>query len=218
MSTLSKLCYLQKPRMLQQMLRFARCKIFLENVLRNLDSVLGGRICCHFHFLLLEKIGNRRYRESTNLFVCARGSYSYLSCGYTPTSSEDVIAGWGRSLLVVYFVLPLNYLSEWSPMERRAPAQWFVTRPVSLRSLKTGTTQIPFLLVLHVFIALVYFTTVNLVHKSTRYRVVCNAFVCRALHALGRAAPTLGAPQSLGWAAPRFCWFSWVRRAHWAAA
>ena len=126
--------------------------------------------------------------------------------------------GWGRSLLVVYFVLPLNYLSEWSPMERRAPAQWFVTRPVSLRSLKTGTTQIPFLLVLHVFIALVYFTTVNLVHKSTRYRVVCNAFVCRALHALGRAAPTLGAPQSLGWAAPRFCWFSWVRRAHWAAA
>ena len=124
----------------------------------------------------------------------------------------------GRSLLVVYFVLPLNYLSEWSPMERRAPAQWFVTRPVSLRSLKTGTTQIPFLLVLYVFIALVYFTTVNLVHKSTHYRVVCNAFVCRALHALGRAAPTLGAPQSLGWAAPRFCWFSWVRRAHWAAA
>ena len=124
----------------------------------------------------------------------------------------------GRSLLVVYFVLPLNYLSEWSPMERRAPAQWFVTRPVSLRSLKTGTTQIPFLLVPYVFIALVYFTTVNLVHKSTHYRVVCNAFVCRALHALGRAAPTLGAPQSLGWAAPRFCWFSWVRRAHWAAA
>ena len=118
----------------------------------------------------------------------------------------------------MYFVLPLNYLSEWSPMERRAPAQWFVTRPVSLKSLKTGTTQIPFLLVLYVFIALVYFTTVNLVHKSTHYRVVCNAFVCRALHALGRAAPTLGAPQSLGWAAPRFCWFSWVRRAHWAAA
>ena len=126
--------------------------------------------------------------------------------------------GGGRSLLVVYFVLPLNYLSEWSPMERRAPAQWFVTRPVSLRSLKTGMTQIPFLLVLYVFIALVYFTTVNLVHKSTHYRVVCNVFVCRALHALGRAAPTLGAPQSLGWAAPRFCWFSWVRRAHWAAA
>ena len=131
---------------------------------------------------------------------------------------EDVIARGGRSLLVVYFVLPLNSLSEWSPMERRAPAQWFVMRPVSLRSLKTGTTQIPFLLVLYVFIALVYFTTVNLIHKSTYYRVVCNAFVCRALHALGRAAPTLGAPQSLGWAAPRFCWFSLVRRAHWAAA
>ena len=131
---------------------------------------------------------------------------------------EDVIARGGRSLLVVYFVLPFNSLSEWSPMERRAPAQWFVTRPVSLRSLKTGTTQIPFLLVLYVFIALVYFTTVNLIHKSMYYRVVCNAFVCRALHALGRAAPTLGAPQSLGWAAPRFCWFSLVRRAHWAAA
>ena len=126
-----------------------------------------------------------------------------------------------RSLLVVYFSFYYclsNYLSEWSPMERRAPAQWFVTRPVSLRSLRTGTTRIPFLLVLYVFIALVYFTTVNLIHKSTHYRVVCNAFVCRALHALGRAAPTLGAPQSLGWAAPRFCWFSWVRRAHWAAA
>ena len=49
---------------------------------------------------------------------------------------EDVIARGGRSLLVVYFVLPLNYLSEWSPMEQRAPAQWFVTRPVSLRPLR----------------------------------------------------------------------------------
>ena len=126
--------------------------------------------------------------------------------------------GGGVGAFSLCIVLPLNYLSEWSPMERRAPAQWFVTRPVSLRSLKTGTIQIPFLLVLYVFIALVYFTTVNLIHKSTHYRVVCNAFVCRALHALGRAAPTLGAPQSLGWAAPRFCWFSWVRRAHWAAA
>ena len=127
-----------------------------------------------------------------------------------------------RSLLVVYcssyYYCLSNYLSEWSPMERRAPAQRFVTRPVYLRSLRTGMTRIPFLLVLYVFIALVYFTTVNLIHKSTHYRVVCNAFVCRALHALGRAAPTLGAPQSLGWAAPRFCWFSWVRRAHWAAA
>ena len=127
-----------------------------------------------------------------------------------------------RSLLVVYcssyYYCLSNYLSEWSPMERRAPAQRFVTRPVYLRSLRTGTTRIPFLLVLHVFIALVYFTTVSLIHKSTHYRVVCNAFVCRALHALGRAAPTLGAPQSLCWAAPRFCWFSWVRRAHWAAA
>ena len=125
-----------------------------------------------------------------------------------------------RSLLVVYWFLYCltNYLSEWSPMERRAPAQRFITRPVSLRSLRTGTTRIPFLLVRYVFIALVYFTTVNLIHKSTHYRVVCNAFVCRALHALGRAAPTLGAPQSLGWAAPRFCWFSWVRRTHWAAA
>ena len=102
-------------------------------------------------------------------------------------------------------VLPLNYLSEWSPMERRAPAQWFVTRPVSLRSLKTGTTQIPFLLVLYLFIALVCSTTVSLVYMSVHYRVVRNTFVCRALHALGRAAPTLGAPQSLGWAAPRFC-------------
>ena len=109
-----------------------------------------------------------------------------------------------RSLLVVY-VLPLNYLSEWSPMERRAPAQWFVTRPVSLRSLKTGTTQIPFLLVLYVFIAFVCSTTVSLVYMSVHYRVVHNTFVCRALHALGRATPTLGAPQSLGWAAPRFC-------------
>ena len=127
-----------------------------------------------------------------------------------------------RSLLVVYcssyYYCLSNYLSEWSPMERRAPAQRFVRRPVYLRSLRTGMTQIPFLLVLYVFIALVYFTTVNLIHKSTHYRVVCNTFVCRALHALGRAAPTLGAPQSLGWAAPRFCWFSWVRRAHWAAA
>ena len=122
------------------------------------------------------------------------------------------------SLCIGFYYCLSNYLSEWSPMERRAPAQRFVTRPVSLRSLKTGTTQIPFLLVLYVFIALVYFTTVNLIHKSTHYHEVCNAFVCRALHALGRAAPTLGAPQSLGWAAPRFCWFSWVRRAHWAAA
>ena len=122
-----------------------------------------------------------------------------------------------RSLLVVY-VLPLNYLSEWSPMEQRAPAQWFVTRPVSLRSLKTGTTQIPFLLVLYLFIALVCSTTVSLVYMSVHYRVARNTFVCRALHALGRAAPTLGAPQSLGWAAPRFCWSSKVRRVHWAAA
>ena len=138
--------------------------------------------------------------------------------GYTPTSSKMSSQGGvgAFSLCIVFYYL--NYLSEWSPMERRAPAQWFVTRPVSLRSLKTGTTQIPFLLVLYVFIALVYFTTVNLIHKSTHYRVVRNTFVCRALHALGRAAPTLGAPQSLGWAAPRFCWFSWVRRAHWAAA
>ena len=105
----------------------------------------------------------------------------------------------------MYFVLPLNYLSEWSPMEQRAPAQWFVTRPVSLRSLKTGTTQIPFLLVLHLFIALVCSTTVSLVYMSVHYRVVRNTLVCRALHALGRAAPTLDAPQSLGWAAPRFC-------------
>ena len=90
-------------------------------------------------------------------------------------------------------------------MERRAPAQWFVTRPVSLRSLKTGTTQIPFLLVLHLFIALVCSTTVSLVYMSVHYRVVRNTLVCRALHTLGRAAPTLGAPQSLGWAAPRFC-------------
>ena len=88
--------------------------------------------------------------------TCLMWLYSYFL--------EDVIAGGGRSLLVVYFVLPLNYLSEWSPMERRAPAQRFVTRPVYLRSLRTGTTRIPFLLVLHVFIALVYFTTVNLVH------------------------------------------------------
>ena len=109
-----------------------------------------------------------------------------------------------RSLLVVY-VLPLNYLSEWSPMERRAPAQWFVTRPLSLRSLKTGTTQIPFLLVLYVFIAFVCSTAVSLVYMSVHYRVIHNTFVCRALHALGRATPTLGAPQSLGWAAPRFC-------------
>ena len=122
------------------------------------------------------------------------------------------------SLCIGFYYCLSNYLSEWSPMERRAPAHQFVTRPVSLRSLRTGMTRIPFLLVLYVFIALVYFTTVNLIHKSTHYRVVCNAFVCRALHALGRAAPTLGAPQSLGWAAPRFCWFSWVRRAHWAAA
>ena len=111
--------------------------------------------------------------------------------------------GVGAFLLCV--VLPLNYLSEWSPMERRAPAQWFVTRPVSLRSLKTGTTQIPFLLVLYLFIALVCSTTVSLVYMSVHYKVVRNTFVCRALHALGRAAPTLGAPQSLGWAAPRFC-------------
>ena len=90
-------------------------------------------------------------------------------------------------------------------MERRAPAQWFVTRPVSLRSLKTGTTQIPFLLVLYVFITFVCSTTVSLVYMSVHYRVVHNTSVCRALHALGRAAPILGAPQSLGWAAPRFC-------------
>ena len=77
--------------------------------------------------------------------TCLMWLYSYFL--------EDVIARGGRSLLVVYFVLPLNYLSEWSPMEQRAPAQWFVTRPVSLRSLKTGTTQIPFLLILHLFIA-----------------------------------------------------------------
>ena len=76
-----------------------------------------------------------------------------------------------RSLLVVYWFLPLNYLSKWSPMERRAPAQWFVTRPVSLRSLKTGTTQIPFLLVLYLFIALVCSTTVSLVYMSVHYRV-----------------------------------------------
>ena len=129
--------------------------------------------------------------------TCLMWLYSYFL--------EDVIARGGRSLLVVYFVLPLNYLSEWSPMERRAPAQWFVTRPVSLRSLKTGTTQIPFLLVLYLFIALVCSTTVSLVYMSVHYKVVRNTFVCRALHALGRAAPTLGAPQSLGWAAPRFC-------------
>ena len=90
-------------------------------------------------------------------------------------------------------------------MERRAPAQWFVTRPVSLRSLKTGMTQIPFLLVLYVFIAFVCSTTVSLVYMSVYYRVIRNTLVCRVLHALGRAAPTLGAPQSLGWAAPRFC-------------
>ena len=47
-------------------------------------------------------------------------------------------------------------------------------------------------------------TAVSLVYMSIHYRVH-NTFVCRALHALGRAAPTLGAPQSLGWAAPRFC-------------
>ena len=103
------------------------------------------------------------------------------------------------------YVLPLNYLSEWSPMEQRAPAQWFITRPVSLRSLKTGMIQIPFLLVLYVFIAFVCSTTVSLVYMSVHYRVVHNTFVCRVLHALGRATPTLGAPQSLGWAAPRFC-------------
>ena len=96
-------------------------------------------------------------------------------------------------------------------MERRAPAQWFVTRPVSLRSHKTGTTQIPFLLVLYLFIALVCSTTVSLVYMSVHYRVVRNTSVCRAIHALGRAAPILGAPQSLGLAAPRFCWFSKVR-------
>ena len=83
-------------------------------------------------------------------------------------------------------------------MERRAPAQWFVTRPVSLRSLKTGMTQIPFLLVLYLFIALVCSTTVSLAYMSVHYKVVRNTFVCRALHALGRAAPTLGTPQSLG--------------------
>ena len=104
-----------------------------------------------------------------------------------------------------FVLLPLNYLSEWSPMERRAPAQWFVTRPVSLRSLKTGTTQILFLLVLFLFIALVCSTTVSLVYMSVHYKVVRDTVVCRALHALGRAAPTLGAPQSLGWAAPRSC-------------
>ena len=150
--------------------------------------------------------------------VAHRVSANSERCGYTPTSSKMSSRGAVGAFSLCILVLPLNSLSEWSPMERRAPAQWFVTRPVSLRSLKTGTTQIPFLLVLYVFIALVYFTTVNLIHKSTYYRVVCNAFVCRALHALGRAAPTLGAPQSLGWAAPRFCWFSLVRRAHWAAA
>ena len=90
-------------------------------------------------------------------------------------------------------------------MERRAPAQWFVTRPVSLRSLKTGTTQTPFLLVLYVFIAFVCSTTVSLVYMSVHYSVVHNTLICRALHALGRAAPKLGEPQSLGWAAPRFC-------------
>ena len=91
------------------------------------------------------------------------------------------------------------------PWNEGQRAQRFVTRPVSLRSLKTGTTQIPFLLVLYLFIALVRSTTVSLVYMSVHYKVVHNTFVCRALHALGRAAPTLGAPQSLGWAAPRFC-------------
>ena len=97
-------------------------------------------------------------------------------CGYTPTSSS-VTRRIGAFSLV--YVLPLNYLSEWSPMERRAPAQWFVTRPVSLRSLKTGTTQIPFLLVLYVFIASVCSTAVSLVYTSVHYRVIHNTFVCR---------------------------------------
>ena len=136
--------------------------------------------------------------------VAHRVSANSERCGYTPTSSKMSSQG-GVGAFSLCIVLPLNYLSEWSPMERRAPAQWFVTRPVSLRSLKTGTTQIPFLLVLSLFIALVCSTTVSLVYMSVHYKVVRNTFVCRALHALGRAAPTLGAPQSLGWAAPRFC-------------
>ena len=111
---------------------------------------------------------------------------------------------------------------EWFPPVQLttsgAPAPGSSQDPVSLRSRSRSDSNTVSML-LYVFIALVYyFTSVNLFHKSTHYRVVCNAFVCRALHALGRAAPTLGAPQSLGWAAPRFCWFSWVRRAHWAAA
>ena len=177
--------------------------------------VLTWKVHCeHFSYVVINAFSRYTARGSwLCLLTWLTWLYSYLRTSRNIEAFSLCIL----KFLLYYIELP-NYLSEWSPMERRAPAQRFVTRPVSLRSLKTGTTRIPFLLVLCVFIALVYFTTANLVHKSTRYRVVCNAFVCRALHALGRAAPTLGAPQSLGWAAPRFCWFSWVRRAHWAAA
>ena len=153
---------------------------------------IGGHKCLiKANFILL-----RYFKiQPENAGTCLMWLYSYfLECHRK-----------GVGAFSLCIVLPLNYLSEWSPMERRAPAQWFVTRPVSLRSLKTGTTQIPFLLVLYLFIALVCSTTVSLVYMSVHYRVVRNTFVCRALHALGRAAPTLGAPQSLGWAAPRFC-------------
>ena len=89
-------------------------------------------------FILSSDKDQRKNSHSFSLSVnesCARIALTCLMWLYS-YFLEDVIAGGGRSLLVVYFVLPLNYLSEWSPMERRAPAQWFVTRPVSLRSLK----------------------------------------------------------------------------------
>ena len=94
------------------------------------------------------------------------------------------------------YVLHLLSLTspEWSPLlgTTGAPAPSSSQDPVSLRSRSRYDSNTVSMLV----------SLMPLLQSPLQ--VIHNTSVCRALHALGRAAPILGAPQSLGWAAPRF--------------
>ena len=75
-----------------------------------------------------------------------------LYYSFTPTANAE---SWAVEAFWLCMFLSSTKLSEWSPMERRAPAQGFVTRPAYLRSqfrnnTNTVSTLVPLIHLLQV--------------------------------------------------------------------